>query len=472
MTGSFARGAMAFADLLPDWKELVEYGIDGVLVVLGSGDRTGGWQEGPGYWEYGIGHCAELAFALREFTGGAVDLFRHRFLRRAGDFRIHMAVGPGRVWNWSDCGKEASGSLTLCILARRYGNPVYQHAALANGLDSIRQLQYLDLGLRPEPPAPARGFPLVRVFPDIDVAVMRTGFASRDTFVGVKGGTLGPRVNHEHADLGSLVIHAAGRELLAETERWPYAQATGKAGGYFEKQGRRWDYDGNSPIAHNLALPEGRHPPFGFEARARLRHTDLGGGRELVEVDATAMHRALARRVLRLVVYLRPDVVIVVDEILAREPMRARCLFHYLESAETEADSFTIASGRARLRGYSIHPCAEDNVIIGKDERLVTYHTERGKVEVSNRCVYTENLQRSRRVVFVTALRFGAGPLAPLDWTLDGDPDSGEPFTLTIRAAGRRHRLRVSLGERPAIEATAASAPLPCPPSSRARRRP
>jgi hypothetical protein len=87
MAGSFAMGGMAFADAFRDWRELIEYGLEGVLVVLEEGDRAGGWQEGPGYWEYGIGHCAEFASALKRFTGGRVDLFRHPYLKRAGDFR-------------------------------------------------------------------------------------------------------------------------------------------------------------------------------------------------------------------------------------------------------------------------------------------------------------------------------------------------------------------------------------------------
>lgn len=447
MAGSFARGAMAFADAFPDWRELVEYGLEGVLVVLDAGDRTGGWQEGPGYWEYGIGHCAEFAAALGTFTGFAVDLFRHPFLARTGEFRIHMSPAPGRVWNWSDCAKAAGSSLTLSILARRLGNPAYQRAAFEGGLPSIRALAYLDPGLRPAAPSAAPGFPLTRLFPDIDVLAMRSGWGPKDAFVGVKGGTLGPRVNHEHADHGSLVVFCGGRELLAEPDQWPYAQSTGKAGGFFEKDGRRWDYDGNAPVAHNLVMVEGRFPPFGGEARARLRHASLGGDAELVEVDATAMHRALARRVGRLVVYLRPDILVLIDEVRAAEPVRARCLFHYLEEAETGKDSFVIQSGPAWLSGRSLLPSVADNVILGKDERTVSYHTELGLKERRNLCVYTENLHRTTRPLFVTGLRFGTGRMPAIRWTIDGDPSAGV-FAVVAETGSRRVRLRVDLSQR------------------------
>jgi len=448
MAGSFAMGAMAFADVFHDWRELVEYGLEGVLVVLEEGDRAGGWQEGPGYWEYGVGHCAEFAAALKLFTHGEVDLFQHRYLKRTGDFRIAMSPKPGCVWNWSDGGKEAGSSLTLCILAREYGNRAYQAAALEGGVASLRHLFYLDPDLSREAPSPETGFPLTKLFPDIGVAVMRTGFGRTDSFVGVKAGTIGPGVNHEHADLGSVVIHAAGRELLAELERWPYAQATGKAGGFFDRGGKRWDYDGNAVVGHNLVLLEGRYPPFTEAAKARLRHVELDEARELIVVDATAMHQALARLVRRYVVFLRPDVVLLVDEIRAREPIRARCLFHYLDRAETGPDRFTITSGNAQLRGVSLYPSVEHNVIVGRDERQTTYHTERGPVQRISTCLYTANLHRSDELVFVTGLQFGRRPPAEIEWTLDGDPRGRAPFAVTVRNRAKEQRIRFDLTAR------------------------
>lgn len=448
MAGSFAMGGMAFADVFKDWRDLVEYGLEGVLVVLEDGDRAGGWSEGPGYWEYGIGHCAEFASSLKRFTGGGVDLFQHPYLKRTGDFRIWMTPSPGRFWNWSDSGKTTRSSLTLGILAREYGNRVYQAAAREGGVGSTGHLFYLDLDTKGAAPTPEAGFGLTRVFPDIGVAVMRTGFGRNDAFVGVKAGLIGPGVTHEHADLGSVVIHAAGQELLAELDSWPYAQHTGKAGGFFDKGGRRWDYDGNGVIGHNQVMLEGRYPPYTVPTKAGLKHTDLGDGCELVTVDATAMHRPMAARVRRYTVFLRPDLVLLVDEIRAKERIRARCMFHYLDRADLGTDSFTISSGNARLKGVSLHPAADHNVIVGRDERRTTYHTERGQQQRTNAYLYTENLHRSTDLVFVTGLQFGRKPLPEVRWTLEGDPQGEKPFGVKVqgRAGGRRLRFDLASG--------------------------
>ena len=77
-------------------------------------------------------------------------------------------------------------------------------------------LLHIDLDLKKAAPSPKNGFPLTKVFPDTGVAVMRSGYGPKDIFVGVKGGMIGPGVNHEHADLGSIVIHYGKHELLAE----------------------------------------------------------------------------------------------------------------------------------------------------------------------------------------------------------------------------------------------------------------
>lgn len=451
MAGSFAIGGMAFADVFKDWRELIEYGLEGVLVVLEAGDRAGGWQEGPGYWEYGIGHCAEFAAALKIFTGGKVDLFQHPYLKNTGDFRICMTALPNRVWNWSDGGKTVGSSLTLSILARAYGNPVYQAAALAKGIGSLHHLFYLDIALKKEQSSSRARVPLTHLFPDDGVLVMRTGFEKNDSFIGVKAGSLGASVNHEHADLGSLVIFSGGRELLTELDGWPYAQTpSGKASGFFDKGGRRWDYDGNDICGHNLVMLEGKYPPFGKPARAKLKHIPLDRNSELVIVDATPMHQPLANRVLRYVVFLRPDIVLLVDDIQAPERIRARCLFHYLDGAELEPDGFTFKSGRARLHGKSLYPSVEDNVIIGKDERIITYHTERGQMQRTNNFVYTANLHRSQHLVFATGLQFGRHPLPDVRWSLSGDPLTDKSFDIAVMRGKTRQQVHFNLAAKTA----------------------
>ncbi len=434
LAGSFAMGAMAFADCFEPWHEMITYGIEGILAVLDEGDRDGGWQEGPSYWEYGLLHCVEPAFALRGFTGGAVDLFKHAYLRRTGAFRVYMSTsGPGHLWGWSDSHKKAENSPTLTILARRYRNPMYQAFCCGKPITSLVQLFHLDPSLSPDGPGDASAWPLAKCFRDIGLCVMRTGFGKSDTFIGVKAGGLGEGVNHEHADLGSLVIVADGQELLAELENWPYAQGEGKCGGFFDRPGRRWDYDGNTLVGHNLVMVEGRYPPFERTARASIRHVRCEPDGDLVTVDASVMHQPLAERVKRHVLFLRPSAVLVIDVIRAGARIRARSLFHYLGRATVGPDTFSIIKGGVVLEGTSLYPAVRDNVIMGRDERIITYHTEHGPMQRCNRYVYVENLHRTEHPVFITLLTFGRPPLKPVTATLEGDPAMDRSVTVCCR---------------------------------------
>ena len=435
LCGCFAIGGMAFADECPDYRELIEYGIEAMLSCFATGDRAGGWNEGPGYWDYGLGYAVAFSRGLRVFTGGQVDLFRHPFLRKTGDFRLFMHTRPDEIWNWSDAGKKTGPSITLLGLARAYRNPTYQWLALAQGLKTIGQLYNHDPSVRPEQPATE---PVAKRFPGLGVLVWREGFGPRDAYIGVKAGDI-PHFNHHcHLDFGNVVIHAAGRELLAELDHWPYPyegrkdpKVKGYQPGLYDlenKRWMRWDLDDVAATGHNLVTLEGLYPQASIGVRAKIKKAESGSGYELAIVDCTPPYRPLATRVRRYIVYLRPDVVLLVDEVRARKPVRARVQFHPAASVTCGTDSFTFTNGPASLVGTSLCPRAEDHLVLGLDDRRTSYHPPAGLVEKRHRYVYLENLWRKPRVVFVTALQFGRKSLTQAEFALQGQPAAEDAF--------------------------------------------
>ncbi|HOX05915.1 MAG TPA: heparinase II/III family protein [Planctomycetota bacterium] len=453
MTGSFAIGAMAFCEEFEEWAEVVEYGVEGILTILDLGDPEGGWNEGPGYWEYGIVHCAEPAFLLRAMSRGRVDLFRHPFLRRTGDFRAHMTAWPGRIWNWSDCGKGASPSICLAILARVCRDRGWQRVVEREGISGLKMFGYFDPSL---PAASARGAAPAKVFPSIGVVAMRSGFGRGDEFVGFKAGSVAREINHCHLDLGSLVIFVGPDELLAETENWPYAQVmtrrkppfgNSRAGGCNDSapDGRRWNFDGYAGIGHNLPVIGADYPRRVFGATARITQCDLGVEKSLLAVDLTPYYRPIARRVRRYLAYLPPGVIVLVDELRADEKLKARVLYHFLDGAEPDVDRFTIRRGAAELTVASLCPSREHNVVLGIDRRSSAYNTENGQVRVGNSFVYVENFHRDKRMVFVSALCFGRRPLNAPEVRLFGDPFEQDRFAVQVKRGRKSSRITLDL---------------------------
>lgn len=455
LPGCFAMAAMACADECPEYRELIEYGIEGVLLALGTGDSAGGWNEGPGYWDYGLGFAVAFARSLKAFTGGAVDLFEHPFLRKTGDFRLFMQTKKDEIWNWSDADKKSGPSVTLIGLARANQNPAYQWLALEQGLATIQHLYQVDPWLKPE--APPAGKPVSRLFPGLGVLVWRGGFGWRDSFIGVKAGDIPDYNHHCQMDFGSVVIHSGGRELLAETHKWVYPyegkkdpKVKGAKPGFYDIENRRWmrwDFDYVAALGHNTVTLEGLYPQPVLKAEARLFGCESGPRHEVAIIDSTAVYRPLAKRVRRYVVFLRPDAVLLVDEIVAGQPVRARVQFHPAAGVEWGGDRFTFTNGPAVLRGASLYPAAADHLIMGLDERKTTYLPPAGLTEKSVRYLYVENLYRKKKLVFVTALQFGKKGFAPAVFTVEGAPARDEAFTVTVKRGRRTVRATYNLAK-------------------------
>ncbi|MBL8026750.1 MAG: heparinase II/III family protein [Fibrobacteres bacterium] len=433
MTGSLAMGAMAFSDVFTAWEEVVQHGIEGITTVMDQGDSEGGWNEGPGgYWEYGIVHCVEPAFFLRAFSKGKIDLFKHRFLKNTANFRVHMTIKPGRVWNWSDGHKTVEASVCAAILARVAKNGTWQHLVNKEGLDRIKMLYFYDPSL---PAVKNISLPISKLFPDLGVAALRTGFAANDNFVGVKAGSVADDINHCHLDLGSIVIFSNGEELLSENIYWPYAQDQkpgSRKGGYFDfaPGGRRWNYDVNGGLGHNLPVIGSNYPRRDKNTKAEIKICKFSPKKDFMMIDMTQCYKPEALRVRRYVAYLRPGIVILVDELLTQNDVKPRILYHYEEEAELYNDSFKIKTGKAELTGYSLCPSNTHNVILAQELRKTSYHTEHQLEVRENKFVYIEQLHSSKRNIFVSALVFGKSGMKMPQIKLKGDPFETDKFSV------------------------------------------
>jgi hypothetical protein len=320
------------------------------------------------------------------------------------------------------------------------------------GIATIQQLFAMDPFLKPVPPPQeiSRKF-----FPGLGVLTWRSGFGPRDTYVGVMGGEI-PAFNHHcHMDFGNVVVHAQGRELLAELDKWTYPyegrkdpkDKTNKPG-YYDKENKRWmrwDFDSVSSRGHNIVVLEGAFPQAAVGLKGKFLKQASGDGYETAVVDCTVAYRPLATRVRRYVVMLWPDVLLLVDEIRARKPVKAAVQYHPADKVVVGSDTFTFTNGPACLIGTSLYPGVKDNLTIGLDDRKTNYLPPGGLVEERNRYVYIENLCRKPRLVFVTALQFGKMGLSKAGYTLDGFPGNEDVFSVGVKRGNRSLRVKFDL---------------------------
>jgi hypothetical protein len=457
LCGMFGLGAMTMPHQLKDWREFVEFGLEGNLVSLATGDPSGGWNEGPGYWDYGLQYSSRFAQSLDVFTQGKVDLFSHPFLKKTGHFWLYMHTKTNELWNWSDCSKPCTASLNLAMLAREYQNPGYQNMLVRDGIKNAGIIMYMDANLPSD--KPAVGLPLTKNFGSTGALVMRTGFKDTDTFVGVKAGDMPDYNHHCQMDAGTVIIHAAGSELLAKNNHWSYPREAPKdpkaprpkrPGLYDEelKRWKRWDLDSVGALGHNIPVVEGLYPQPVLHVPPKMKLVHSDANHDVVCVDSSPYYKPAASKAIRLFAFIRPNIALIVDEIVAPKPIRAQVLYHYLDQATINRHDFTITNGKGQLNAFNLYPTEDDNMIVGSQDRRTFYEPPPGIVEVRNRFVYVENLWRKKRLIFVTALHFDAAPLPPATFTLEGDPFKDATFKVKFALEKAKGSLTVNLGKK------------------------
>jgi hypothetical protein len=173
--------------------------------------------EGVGYWNYGFGHFILLTEALRQATGGKVDLFNDDTAIAAALFCRNSEILPGVFPSISDCtpGSRPSPQLTAYVCQRLGLDPGTNHQIVGRetGLAIGLMLSSLDdnLPVARHWTETAAG-PLRNFFPDGGVLISRTTPDARLPFaVCLKGGNNDEP--HNHNDVGSFSV-VVGREMV------------------------------------------------------------------------------------------------------------------------------------------------------------------------------------------------------------------------------------------------------------------
>lgn len=221
-------------------------------------EEDGASTEGPGYWQYGLLHFVVFSELLRERTRGRVDLLANERMRAIAAYPLKLMLSPGRYANFSDCEERVRFQPGfICRLAERTGvhglvgvlaqgkesdvasRPGIVPAGLMRwNLDiALRTLLWWD-GHRPTPSTttdahlPSAGtVRLVAQTPD-----------GCPTVVALKAGHNAE--NHNHNDVGSLILHVDGETFLCDPGRGLYDST------YFTR--RRYENPFASSYGHSV----------------------------------------------------------------------------------------------------------------------------------------------------------------------------------------------------------------------------
>jgi len=338
--GEMGVALLAILEDYPEWKETLSLAIEGVIASLDAQGKDGSYPEGVGYWGYGVGQAGWLAAALKGVSKGALDLFAHPYLKITGDWVLHFATPDGGVFGFEDGSHEGRPNPWLvALLAREYRRPDYQSLAFEAHNTSLLAFLFYDLTLKPRP---LHG-KTAAYFPDIETVACRSDWSDRATFFGLHAGKT--TVNHSHLDIGTFILSGRGERLASDPGVWPYDVGSL----FFNSAGPRWDYEANATVGHNTILVDGQGQVYDAKAEGKILATHFGEEADTIVCDASAAYGGKLHQFIRYAAFLKPDIVVLVDDLKANDQSQFAWLLHPTGEAKLDGTRWHLTKGRAAL---------------------------------------------------------------------------------------------------------------------------
>lgn len=342
MIGFMVEGSIVFAHEIPEAREWLDYTLRLMYSVYPAwGNPDGGWSEGPGYWGAYIGMLLPVTMLLDGLGVPYKDL---PFLSNTGWFGLYAVPVGGQMTPFGD-GHEGAvgrgyGSL-LYRLSTLYRNPYWRWYAeqLKTGPGGgAGQFLAYDPTLDAASPA---DLPQARVFPAVGIAAMHSNLAApaENVYLLMRSSPYGA-VSHAHASQNAIAIQAYGEALAISS-------------GYYQRYGSphhaQWTWETK---AHCSVLVDGqgqvtRNPL----SRGRIVAFDNQDEFCYAVGDATAAYGGRLKRFLRRVLFLRPALFVICDELEATGASSYQWLLHAKSemALDEPAGRVTISQGQARL---------------------------------------------------------------------------------------------------------------------------
>ncbi len=339
---------MAVATDIPAAAEWTDYLVRQYANRIAWTSEDGGYFEGQTY-----GHkfrwILEGLAAMRSATG--IDVFAKPRIRNSGEFWLYaMALNYwyhhggdiySLLWPW---GNSADAYISN-LMASMNEDPYLQwwsDTVFANP-DHI-PFQYLsDTELTPKPPV---DIAQAKLFPETgQLAAYDRFYDHLSDRIFFRSSWWGGH-SHAHADQNNFVIHSGGEILAADTGYYTY---------YGDDYHMKWTVTTNT---HNSILINGEGQPKGIDYKGEITEFFHSPAYTFFSGDASRAYEEPMKRFERAILFIRPGVYVVYDELAAEEPSAFSWLLNTFQ--ETEIDSsarvLTVPQQDRRLRVRHLLP--------------------------------------------------------------------------------------------------------------------
>ena len=399
----------------PQLTDIVAESYNRINNMLNELGEDGGWQEGGGYWNYGVHTSAFFADALKRLTKEKYNLFENKRLKNNPvTFPLYISLPGRQSLNFEDSGGgNYIGSPHLINkLATETKNQQaawYRNEFYGDGNDIF------DI-IWPRPDFKGKAPKQVsKHFRTIDWWVMRSDFKTPDKVLVAGKAGMNDDPHHGHLDIGHFVVYWQEEYFIRDI---------GREGGYDEKyfDNMRWEYPQASSIGHNVISVNGERQ---ISAKMYKKPWKEGVGGEVEEfktsddLDYVLMNPTKAypneelKEWKRHVVLEKPNVSVALDEITANKGSKIEVRFHPGVDFEVK-NNFVLLKGEKGNMVMFTHANQKAEIVPGKhasqfinatkDFFWIPYidfefYSEKEKTSISTVILPVANLEEAQQIV-------------------------------------------------------------------------
>ncbi|MBN1292838.1 MAG: DUF4962 domain-containing protein [Candidatus Latescibacteria bacterium] len=377
-TSGMAIAGLALFDEVDDASQWIGFPLDRYRRTMHYLGPDGASHEGINYWSYGMEHLLKFMTLARDLLDE--DMFGSEWFRNTANYRLYMSL-PQNAWvkrnitvNYGDSYRRDSygPDHQLRFLAGEYRNGYAQW--LAQELDNADVLiptsQWFNL-VWYDPAVEAKSptdLPTMHYFTDMDFISARSDWSGDESFIFYK---CGPYIghyalyempycpssaHHVHPDANHFVLFGNGEWLLRDNEN--QGKYTGQHNTLLINDGEQYggggaryldggmQAGGGGAIFDAVELHAMKKRPHIIRAVSTERFDHMAG-------DATEAYPESAglKRYIRHLVFVKPDVLIVVDDIeLDRESDLELRFIPEQQEARQDGSALFLAGQNALLR--------------------------------------------------------------------------------------------------------------------------
>lgn len=334
------ESGIVFLGEIPDAEVWLDYALNKYYACYPVwSDNDGGWHEGAAYLG---GYMSKAVWWLQaSSTALKLDPLKKPFFSQVGDFPLYVAPPHSPNIGFGDLSYGTSvggwGGFMEYFIRVAATNPDSNAASWRWWGEQWRTshetgvLGFLYRATLPDLPQskPPTNLPPSKVFGGVGIASLHTTLlnSSNDVHFLFKSSPFGSQ-SHGHNPQNSFQLNAYGDALLTSCN---YRDLFGSDFHY------KWAHQS---ISQNAVLVNGRgQKPHSALSRGKIIDSKLTGEWDYILGDAAEAYEGRLDRAMRHVVFVKPDIIVLYDDLVAVEPSDFQFMLHGMSEFEVAAST-------------------------------------------------------------------------------------------------------------------------------------